>query len=160
MSEQCLLVEKLKKSINIEQAQRSGLKSERSNSAMNNEQAEYNSKMAHMETEMSYYKEKLNRLNASGRAGASKNPNRQSEVENISQIVGQSTGSFHMQSTNQLYSDSIMSLKNVGEASASSAAMNTFASASTQKIKVSKKDLRRLTDEEMVKRSSQQSKNF
>jgi hypothetical protein len=140
----------------LEQIQKS-LKSERSNSAMNTEQAEYNSKMAMMEKEMSYYKEKLSKLNST----KSGNNNRQSEMESaaFSQVAGQSTGSFHMQSTTGLYTDSIMSMRNGGEGS-TGPTTESFVSGSTQKIKVSKKDLRRLTEEEMLKRSSQQSKHF
>ena len=157
MSDQNRLVEKLKKSINMDHMTQRSLKSERSNSVINQDQVEYNSKMANMEKEIGYYKEKLNKLNnKSGAAGGYNN--RQSEnVENstgISQAAGQSTGSFHLQSTNtNLYSDSIMSMKNIESPSA-----GDFNSASMQKIKISRKDIRRLTEDEINKRSS--SKNF
>ena len=91
----------MKRSINVENSQRS-MKSPRSSSSMmQHEQVEYNSKMAHMDKEINFYKDKLNKF---------KTGTRMSEVENsnaISQAAGQSTGSFHIHQT-----ESIMSMKN------------------------------------------------
>lgn len=128
----------MKRSVNVENSHRS-MKSPRSSSSMmQHEQVEYNSKMAHMDKEINFYKDKLNKFKTGN--------TRMSEVENsISQAAGQSTGSFHINQT-----ESIMSMKNDNT--------EQFNSPSTQKIKVSRKDIRRLTEEEIMKRSS--SKNF
>ena len=118
----------------------------------NPDQEEYNFKMAHMEKEISLYKDKLNRFKTVGKPS----PGNEFEIEEasgISQAGGQSTGSFHISNGANmgLYSESMLSSKNVDNS------VEAFSS-SAPKIKVSRKDIRRLTEEEILKRSS--SKNF
>ncbi len=128
-------------------------------SFMNADQSEYNSKMVQMEKDISYYKEKLNKFKGITNSKHTNNQNtgihsNEFDSNALSQAAGQSTGSFYVQS-NHLYSESAFSLK---QNDISTTDQFNGGLAASHKIKVSKKDLRRITDDELLKRSS--SKNF
>jgi len=156
LDDQNRLVEKLKRATAGSESHRVSARSERgmSSGRVTDEQIEYNLKMSNMEKEILHYKEKLNKLAAKG--GKTGRMDLEGSTNGISQAPGQSTGSFHVaQSGGNFASESIVSMAaNGGEIA------DGFGSSSMQKIKVSRKDLKRLNEEEVLKRSSTKNGNF
>jgi len=151
LDDQNRLVEKLKRATAGGESHRV---SARSSGRVTEEQIEYDLKMSNMEKEILVYKEKLNKLAAKG--GKSGRMDVEGSVNGISQAPGQSTGSFYVgQSGGNLASESVVSMAaNGGEG------VDGFGSSSMQKIKVSRRDLKRLNEEEVMKRSSTKNGNF
>ena len=157
MEEQNLLVEELKKALNassneldrrmIEQK----TKSEKNVKSLTQELNECNARIASMEKEISLYKEKIIRLKT---LGSKTNGLIHSDVEFEKQFDSGSIASnlsHNTQATGSFYID-----KGQSSDSGTNSKINFETepqSNSTKSIKVQKKDIRRLTEEEILKRS-------
>ncbi len=160
LNDQNRLVEKLKKMTNVGgESQRMSVRSERGmiSDRVTDEQNEYNLKMSNMEKEILHYKEKLSKLAVKG---GGKKMDLERSGNGISQAPGQSTGSFHIvQSNANFASDSILSMT-ANRPVNGNESVDGFNSSSMQKIKVSRKDLKKLNEEEVLKRSSTKTGHF
>lgn len=158
MEEQNRLVEELKKALStssneldrrlIEQK----TKSEKNVKSLTQELNECNARIASMEKEISLYKEKILRLKT---LGSKTNGSHHSEVDFEKQFDSgsmisslshntQATGSFYIDKGHQSTDSGTNSKLNFE---------NDPQNGSTKSIKVQKKDIRRLTEEELLKRS-------
>lgn len=119
-------------------------KAEKNVKSLTQELNESNSRIASMEKEISLYKEKLSRLKSTGSKIISSEADFESNsiISNGSNHISQATGSFYINGTQS--SDSGTNVKNYD---------NDLHSSSSKSIKVQKKDIRRLTEDELMKRS-------
>lgn len=136
LDEQNRLVEQLKMALNTSTSEFDKQKSkiEKSNKALTQQLTECNGKIATLEREISMYKEKLVKLKTS----SSSNANNQFDSDSTTSL---NNGFYLKSNTNGISNDSaIQDAENPNKNSSKS-------------IKVSRKDLRRLTEEEILKRS-------
>jgi myosin heavy subunit len=156
LEEQARLVEQLKLALNsssndlerrlLEQKS----KSDKSQKLLSSQLNESHNKIALMEREISLYKEKLNKLKSSS-ANKSTASSGHNSAENVNEVNGggggNSSGGFYLKPNATNMNNSNNSLND------SAVTLTNDSTQSVKTVKVSRRDLRRLTEDEVIKRS-------